>query len=137
MLFEIKEDVNLNDMRHWDMALMYIFADLCRFCQLHDSPLTITSLISDRDNVLFTSRTHAEGRAFDIRTHHYSSVLQHKIVHHLNTKYKDWGAISSSDHKSRVAVLKPDHIHIQVRPNADINRYIKEDVDGKKTCTNE
>ena len=130
-LFRIKDDIILEDIMQWQEPLLWIFAATVRFCKQHNLPLTITSLISDRQkaDVQSVSTTHEDGRAFDIRCTggKWSEVWVHKIVYFLNSNYQEWGAISKSTGKPLVALYHKNHIHIQIRNNCNLSKYIKED----------
>jgi hypothetical protein len=128
-LFKIKDDIILEDMMQWHESLLWIFSAVVRFCKKNNLELTITSLISDRKNVHSVSTTHEDGRAFDIRCSggNWSKVWIHKLVYFLNANYSDWGAISKSTGKPLVALYHNNHIHIQVRPNCNMQAYIKEE----------
>ena len=124
-LFDCKQDVDLYDMQEWSEALLWIFAATVRYCRENNLALVITSLKSDRTNVQAVSSTHNENRAFDIRTRDWDQPTIHKLCWFLNTNYSEWGAISKSTGKALVALYHNNHIHIQVRPNANLEKYLK------------
>ena len=124
-LFDCKQDVDLYDMQEWSEALLWIFAATVRYCRENNLALVITSLKSDRTNVQAVSSTHNENRAFDIRTRDWDQPTIHKLCWFLNTNYSEWGAISKSTGKALIALYHNNHIHIQVRPNANLEKYLK------------
>lgn len=124
-LFDYKTDCDPYDMTEWHEALLWIFAATVRYCREENLALVITSMKSDRQNVQSVSTTHEDGRAFDIRTRDWDKNTIHKLVYFLNTNYSDWGAISKSSGRSVVALYHNNHIHIQVRPNANLEKYLK------------
>ena len=125
-LFDLKPDCDLTDMCEWHEALLWVFAATVRFCRENNLALVITSLKSDRTNVQSVSSTHEDGRAFDIRTREWDRATIHKLEYFLNTNYSDLGAISKSNGAPRVAYYHNNHMHIQVRPNADLSKYLSE-----------
>ena len=124
-LFDYKNDCDPYDMTEWNEALLWIFAAAVRYCREENLALVITSMKSDRKNVQSVSTTHEDGRAFDIRTRDWNKNTIHKLVYFLNTNYSEWGAISKNSGKSVVALYHNNHIHIQVRPNANLQKYLK------------
>lgn len=128
-LFNIKDDIILEDMLEWEEALFWVFAAVIRFCNQHNLPLTITSMKSDRQNVDAVSNTHETNRAVDIRCSggKWSDVWIHKLCYFLNSNYREWGAISRSTGKPLVALFHKNHIHIQVKSNCDLGKYLKQE----------
>lgn len=119
----LKEDVNPYDFKHLQPAAWILLTAVVLYCHRNNLKLTITSLISDRQNVKAKSRSHDTGRAFDIRRRDWTDEDVSRFVAYFNTHYYDIGALSYTDKKVRVAVAKPDHIHLQVRPNADVSKF--------------
>lgn len=121
---KLKEDVNPYDFKDLDPAAWILLTAVVLYCHSNNLKLTLTSIISDRNGVKSVSHTHSEGRAFDIRRRDWSDEDVSRFVAYFNTHYYDIGALSYSDRKVRVAIAKPDHIHLQVRPNADVSKFI-------------
>tara|TARA_S200002703_G_C3778732_1_gene239906 strand:- start:1087 stop:1473 length:387 start_codon:yes stop_codon:yes gene_type:complete len=124
-LFDYKTDCDPYDMTEWHEALLWVFVATVRYCREEELALIITSMKSDRADVEAVSTTHEDGRAFDIRTRDWDNSTIHKLVYFLNTNYSEWGAISKSSGKAVVALYHNNHIHIQVRPNANLQKYLK------------
>ena len=127
--FIVKEDCDLRDCEKFDPATWLLFVNSILFCKRNNIEFRITSLIGDRANVKAVSSTHEDGRAFDISHRSegaWTDVLRNKFAFELNRDFVDIGAISYSDQRSRPCILKNDHFHIQVRRNANINKFIKE-----------
>ena len=124
-LFDCKSDVDLYDMQDWHEALLWIFAATVRYCKQNNLALVITSLRSDRENVQSVSSTHQENRAIDIRTRDWDLPTIHRLCYFLNTNYSDWGAIGKKSGKSTVCLYHNNHIHIQVRRDCRMERYLK------------
>jgi len=128
MIFETKRGINLEDLKMIHPNLLIIFTQVVLYTQEFDLPLEITSLRGDRKNIKTTSRTHSEGRAFDMSVRGWTSVDVSKFVNYLNLNYTEYGAISKSDLKSRLAIFHNsgygDHIHVQVRNN-QIYRFVR------------
>jgi hypothetical protein len=126
-MFELKDDCKLSDIQKWQTGTLLVYCRVYLFCLEYNLNCLITSLISDRKNTQSTSRTHEEGRAFDISTHGWSNVHIEKLCFLLNGEFLDIGAIGK-DSIVRVAVYhnfngQGDHIHCQIRRDANINRF--------------
>jgi len=129
-LFEIKSDCKIEDIQEMQIALFVLYTATVLFCNENNLPCKITSMASDRAGVRAKSRTHEEFRAFDISVTGWTQVDIHRFVFILNNNYRELGAISASDLNSRCAIYhnykgQGDHIHIQVRHNAKINKFVK------------
>lgn len=120
----LKEDVNPYDFKHLQPATWILLTAVILYCEKNNLTLTITSLISDRQGVKSKSNTHNTGRAFDVRRSDWTQEEVSRFVAYFKTHYYDIGALSFKDKKVRVAVEKSDHIHLQVRPNADVSKFI-------------
>ena len=131
MLFEVKEDIDLEDLQKLNPAIWIIFTAALLYCKKNNLVCRITSIISDRGKVNAKSRTHEEGRAIDIgvRTEDgWNPVHAQRLCYQLNRDYSEIAAISYSDHKARAGIPKSDHIHLQCRKvsNDKLNKFIKE-----------
>ena len=120
MLFEIKEDIHLEDLQKLQPAMWVVLTSVIMYCKKHNLPCRITSIISDRDNVNAVSKTHDTGRAVDISIRGWRDIDCHRLCHKLQQDFSDIAAISYSDRRPRLALLKHDHIHLQVRPSANV-----------------
>ena len=120
MLFEIKEDIHLEDLQHLQPAMWVVLTYTIMFCQNNNLPCKITSIINDRKDVNAKSKTHDQGRAVDISIAGWRDVDCQRLCYKLNTSFHDIAAISYSDKQPRCSIVKSDHIHIQVRPNANV-----------------
>ena len=128
MIFDRKEDIDLEDLKELQPATFVLFTHAVLFCQEHNLALKITSLKSDRKNVQSVSTTHSTGRAIDISVNGWPKTLIHKFVFDTNRMYREIAAISHSDGKPRAAIYhnykgQGEHIHLQVRENARIPRF--------------
>lgn len=126
-LFEIKDDIDLEDMMQWQEPLLWLFAATVRWCREVGVPCKITSLIRDRQNVKAVSRTHESGRAYDLSIQGWSKTHIHKFCFFMNSNYSDWGAIGKTSGKSIVALYHNNHIHVQIRPNASVDKYLSKE----------
>ena len=129
MIFINKDDVDLNDLREMQPALLILFTHTVLYCQEYKLPLKITSIKSDRTNVKAISNTHETGRAIDISVNGWTSHHIHRFVYLTNKYYSDIGAISYSDLEARAAIFheyegQGSHIHLQVKPKAKIERFV-------------
>ena len=131
MLFEIKEDIILEDIQKIHPAMWIIFTGALLYCKKNNLVCRITSIIGDRENVISKSRTHSDGRAIDIAiraSDKWNPVHVQRLCYQLNTDYSDIAAISASDLKPRAAIPKNTHIHLQCRNLTieQLNKFIKE-----------
>ena len=85
---------------------------------------TITATFStEREDQLLgrKSKTHREGRAFDLRTWDLPDDIIQVLMNHFNTKYGYMGAISYTTKLPRLIVHHDAgtgaHLHFQVSPN--------------------
>jgi hypothetical protein len=132
MLFEIKDDINLNDLQEMQPALLILWTATVLYCKEHRLPCKITSISSDRKNVRAVSKTHEEGRALDISTRGWREQDVLRFVYLMNQDYREIAAVSASDGEPRAAVWhnyneQGEHIHLQVKRNAPYNKYLKYD----------
>lgn len=129
-MFTKNNDIDLNDLQMIDPALWILITRTMLYCAEYKLPCRITSLVSDRENVKAVSKTHEQGRAIDISTHGWTEQHCNRFKFIMNRDYKDLGAISYSDLKARAVVYGDskhlDHFHLQVRPNANYKRFIKD-----------
>jgi hypothetical protein len=119
--FQIKDDVNVYDLQYLDPFLMMMLAFTLRFMKDHEEPVTITSLTDD--SPLRKTDTHAEGRAFDMRVRGISRAVLKHLVWEINRRYGAIYGTGPADRTPRVAILKKDHIHFQVRRGLTWQRW--------------
>lgn len=128
MIFLNKDEVDLNDLREMQPALLILFTHTVLYCKEYNLPLTITSIKSDRESVKAISNTHSEGRAFDVSVKGWTSHHIHRFVYLTNKYYSDIGAISFTDLKPRAAIYHDSgygaHLHLQVKPKAKVERFV-------------
>jgi len=121
-MFLIKKGLNLTDFLSLTPKMFVAWAVLLDVCSEVEVPVTITSLISDRDNLVTKSSTHASGRAIDISVKEWTLEEIGEVVKRVtnNSIMKEIGAISASDGVIRSIVYHGDknsmHLHLQVRP---------------------
>ena len=116
MKIQFKHDVDPMDLLKLTQNCAILLVAVYDFLTERGIPMTITSLQGDRENVKAVSRTHESGRAFDIRIKHINNDQVKEIADYFNTSYHNIAAISARSGKPHCAVVKPDHIHFQVRP---------------------
>lgn len=119
-----KPGVDPYDLQFLHPAVWILLTAAILYCEEHDLPFIITSLINDREGVEAKSRTHEEGRAIDISVRGWSESQIHRFCHKMTTNYRDIAAISASDLEPRAALYHDNHIHLQVRPNANCNKFV-------------
>jgi len=120
-LLHHKSGVNKNDWLHVHHNLLQILDFVVDYAADHDLPIMITSIIRPKIKGVSKSKTHEEGRAFDLSVRGWNDVHVQKLVILVNDKFET-GAISLSDHKEREAVYEDGqsagtapHLHFQVR----------------------
>lgn len=126
--FTFKEDIDLNDLTLLEPATWILFLNCMLYCKRNDLEFRITSLINDRKSIKAISQSHESGRAFDMShrsTGNWNNVHRNRMAYELNRDFSEIGAISFSDNISRPCVLKDTHFHVQVRPNANVDKFIK------------
>ena len=129
MLFEIKEDIYLEDLQKLQPAIWIIFTGALLYCHRNNLPCRITSIISDRTSDEIKKKqtsVHPDGRGIDIGIsgRGWTNTHIHRLAHQLCSDYGDLGAISSSDGVARACVVKKDHLHLQCRRHVDISKFI-------------
>lgn len=126
--WKVKKGVDINDIKSIDPALLLIKTYIINFGINHGVDVIFTSIINDRNGVVSVSKTHADGRAIDLRTLNWSRGLIRTLQLELNEKFVTIGALSKDTHIPTVALFGDsrhlDHMHIQIRPNADISRIL-------------
>lgn len=129
MIFDCKSDINLEDLKDISPALLILFTHTALYCQEYNLPFVVTSVKSDREGVREISTTHKDGRALDFSVKGWASNHVYRFVYLTNKYFADIGAISYSDNQPRAAVYheyegQGEHIHLQVRPSAKVNRFV-------------
>jgi len=116
--YTLKSDCDLKDMRMISPTLMIMFATVLEFADTYNLPVKITSIISDRINVVSKSKTHETGRALDFSVAGWSSRNIGDLTAILLEKHEEIAAISSSDLKPKPLVChdylgQGSHCHLQ------------------------
>lgn len=97
---------------------LIIFEAVAKWFKEKDLPLIITSMqehVPGRK-----SRTHQEGRAFDVSVRPLTTDLIDELIIDFNRDYKKYGAISIKDYEQRVVIYHQieggePHLHFQTR----------------------
>ena len=130
MIFNCGDDIDLEDLKMLQPALWILMTQTMLYCKEHNLPFKVTSLISDRKNVESKSTTHETGRAFDLSAKGWTETHIYRFQYLMNIWFKDIAAISSVDKKPRAVVYHDSghgyHFHLQVRPNANYRKFIKD-----------
>ena len=128
MLFSLKSDVILADIQQFAPAILPIFTYVVLYAKNNDLPCEITSLISDRKDVVAVSTTHKDGRAFDLSISGWSMFHIKRLVHNVNINFATIAAISFETGNPTAAIDKNHgtgpHIHFQVRADAPIHQFL-------------
>lgn len=117
-----KDGVNSSDWHNVNSKLLILIDYLITHCEVHSLPLTITSIIRPMIKGVSKSRTHQEGRAFDISVRGWKLDDIVMIIDSVNEKHTI-GAISLKDGQEREVIYedgitagKGAHLHFQCRP---------------------
>ncbi len=116
MKIQFKEDVDPMDLLNLTQNCAILLVAVHDYLNDRKLQMVITSLQSDRADVKSVSRTHEQGRAFDIRVRDFEKQDILEVADYFNTFYHNIAAISYRTKKPHCAVVKNDHIHFQVRP---------------------
>jgi len=132
VLFETGDDIILGDIQEMESALLILYTATILYCKEYKLPCKFTSFKSDRVGVRAKTKTHSEGRAFDLSVKGWGDVQIHRFVFMMNNDYRDIAAVSASDGNPRAAVYheyngQGSHIHLQVKRNANYRKYMKWD----------
>ena len=131
MIFNCQDDIDLEDLKMLQPALWILITRSMLYCSEYKLPFKITSIISDRGKVKSKSRSHETGRAIDISSRSWPDMHVHRFKYLMNRWYKDIAAISSSDLKPRAVIYHDvgygSHFHLQVRPNANFNKFVSKE----------
>lgn len=116
-----KPGVNADDWDRVSSKLLVLADYLMSHCETYNLPIVITSIIRPKIKGVSKSRTHEEGRAFDISVKGWSAHDVKFLVDAVNEKHSI-GAISLTDGKEREVIYEDGikagtapHLHFQVR----------------------
>lgn len=120
----LKPNVDVFDLLAMHSSLYAILSFVLGYCQTHSLPCVVTSIMDEAEGRI--SRTHQEGRAFDVSTRGWSEFHIHRFVKMTNERFKDIGAISNVDMVPRAVIYhkvegSEYHFHFQVRPELSGN----------------
>ena len=124
-MVNVKEDVVIEDLLSLNPKVLIVLGHFMAYAEKHNLPVTITSIISDRDNVEAVSRTHEEGRAIDLRSSDWPEHHRLEVVEHMLHIANHYGAISASDYQRRVIIHhdykgQGGHFHLQVSRGTEV-----------------
>lgn len=118
-----KPEVNINDWDHVDTNLLLLLDYAVDFATSRDLPILITSIIRPQIKGISVSKTHEQGRAFDLSVRGWTIYQIKQLADGANDKF-NIGAISYSTHLEQEVVYEDGvsagtapHLHFQVRPN--------------------
>lgn len=100
--------------------LQIIACEMMLFCYERTQPFMITETRTNHDDdkqVGRVSSTHRTGRAFDIRTSHWTDSFREQFINHFTFKYWELGAFSNKTKERNVLVYHNHqgwHIHVQL-----------------------
>lgn len=118
--FTLKDDCKMEDFQMLSPKVLVLFSTLLRFADNRNLPVVVTSMISDRENVKKSTKTHEEGRAIDVSTKGWREKDIEDIQKIMLLEHHRIAAISYSDLKPKPCVYhnyenQGDHLHLQVR----------------------
>ncbi len=118
--FTLQDDCSMEDLMYLHPNLLILLGTLLKFADSRKLPVNITSIISDRKNVVSKSTTHEQGRALDVSIKGWKTKDIEDIEKLMLHNHKGIAAISAKDNKPRPVVFhnymnQGNHIHIQVR----------------------
>lgn len=124
---EHKTGVNSMDWHKVNDKLLILAGYTLVFCKERSLPIIFTSIIRPQIKGVSKSKTHEQGRAFDLSVGGWSKAKINEFVDKINKEFK-LGAVSSTDGTEREAVyegaefdksgkqVKWPHLHVQCRP---------------------
>lgn len=126
--FNVRPDCDINDLKYLCPSLIVVAGFVVDFAKKKGLPCVFSSIISDRGNVVAKSKTHEQGRAIDLSLKGWPVDRTIELVALLSEVFEEIAALSYRDLEPTIAVYGDqrhlDHIHIQVRPNANLRRVI-------------
>ena len=100
-----------------------IAQDMAQYCKINGFDFIITDILSEalEDKKLKrVSKSHTEGRAFDVRSSVWTKEFREKLEKHFEEKYKDWAALSNKTLKPNLIEYHDNgngaHFHVQIKP---------------------
>ena len=119
---EYKKGVNVQDWNNVNDKLIVLAGYTLIYCKENYLPLMFTSIIRPKIKGVSKSRTHEQGRAFDISVRGWTIDKINDFVSKINNKFK-LGAVSMTDGVEREAIYEDGisaglgaHLHVQCRP---------------------
>jgi len=95
--------------------------DMAKYCSSHGMDYVITDIMSDSledEKLKRVSKSHSEGRAWDVRTLNWPQWFREKFEKHFEKVYKDWAAVSASTGEKNLIVYHNsgfgEHFHCQI-----------------------
>ena len=117
--FDLKPGVSLDNFYYLHPSLFIAIGYTLTFCKIYRVPCVFSSLTEDAPNR--KSKTHADGRAFDLSVRGWNEAIIDEYIIYMEEKCGFFGAISSSDGEQRIVVYHDagtgSHLHTQVLPN--------------------
>lgn len=118
--FTYKNDVTLEDFVFLSPTLMLMFTTVLEFADVHNLPVHITSIISDRTRTRAKTKTHQTGRAIDFSCKNWSINDINRLKELLLYKHSEIAAISAKTLKPTPLVFhnylgQGSHCHLQSR----------------------
>lgn len=116
-MIKFKNAIDKKLLLHLHPVLLCIVFDITHYLkETYDYDLVITSTLSDikKDKLIGRkSKTHATGRAIDVRSRDMHDEMIIDLVSTFNKKYAQVAAISKRTGKPTLIVVEKNHLHIQ------------------------
>lgn len=113
---KFSSDFDLNQLQDWHPNALYTLSQLSKYCYGHKIPLHLNSGVRAKYDGFSKSKTHQEGRAFDVRVRHWTKKQLTDVARFLSglDNLEKIGAVSSTDNIRRLGYYHDNHLHIQV-----------------------
>jgi len=113
---KFSSEFSLEELAYLHPNALYTLALLNRFCLEKKIPLHLNSVMRSKYDGISKSKTHSEGRAFDVRTKLFTKKQLTDVARFLSgvDATEKIGAFSSSDNIRRLAYYHDNHLHVQV-----------------------
>jgi hypothetical protein len=124
---EHKPGVDSMDWHKVNDKLLILAGYTVIFCKERALPVIFTSIIRPQIKGVSKSKTHEQGRAFDLSVRSWTKAQINEFVTKINKEFK-LGAVSATDGTEREAIFEDDefdkngkqvkwrHLHVQCRP---------------------
>jgi hypothetical protein len=111
---------NIEEIEYLSPWLLVILGDILLWSLSKKLAVNITSLMREMNDGISESKTHQEGRAFDLSVKGWTLEQIKELASYINLKYSAIGAKSAKDGSVNTCFYHNNghgwHFHVQVRP---------------------